>query len=1043
MTEGRARRINQARRKEAIARCAAMLAVVCICLAMASAFCRMGVNAQQTVAPAQTPYYNFTTGIQLQGTFGANGQCLVSTGTGSAWTNCPSSSGASYPSPTLNYVPKVSATSPLPTLVNSGFYDANGYTGSSEPFSPPGVMSANLYYIRQTKVQISCTLMFGTACITTPNLTIQINGDSTAQLLFYDFIQHFASTPAFNLVGLYMIGGGGGGQAGQLAAYGGPLMFGDPGNTRRWGFNIGCSNSFCQYLHGASAMDIPYNAYWQIGTGTGGSGLSALNFLAYNFGNNADKILTFSRVTIGYRISPTNDTQCNVLVNDAGTTLGTMIQVGSFNSNGPLVGGVPTPGTVTLNVPPGSGKLQIATTTNGKNCEVALIGIDNPSASGLRVIAAGTPGSGMGELMTDPNNFKGVFQAALPVADLQTMTWKDNQSEGAGPFQSQIQAWSAFINAFCRGYNATNNPNACDTLLEGTYTDTTETDPVVQARNAAMRAAVAALPNSYYWDAYYSNGSNLSAIARNCFLANDQSTNIYQHYGPMCGKTFGDMLWYALGLEELLTQKVGHSYSVASGSYASPAISFIPDLTTVGLYETSDKSWGVLGTEHLYNSLFLGQPNTPDTPIATQTGITGSTSHTYIVCGFEPNFTGSVGIGNCSAAYTLTNANAVIDSTNPVMVKWNRNSFAGARTFNVYRDNACVAQAISDTVDSQWDFGQSAGCGAPPTAIQQGTGLYIHSPSIPGVPFEVNMGVNGNGANFAVLPSSGSTAQIITQWLDTSRAHGFTVGCSPTTSAGGTTSCTSSPTSGDFLQWFWSHNGYFTPNGAGATRNSWTLNFQSIYQTSNVQASNLGSQVSADGSVGYMAFTFNPTNAPTTAVLQTALLANATSGNNKSGWDWQNVFSVFNGSALTGTFHLQSIVTSGSTTPDVYDTASCTISGTTIPHCGIAAPYLQASSGYFVNGGHIYTRHTTLTATLSPAAVAANTCAAQSLTVSGLTSGDLVLNAGNAKPTFQAGLSLEGILVTGANTGSFNFCNNTGSPITPTASESYTLDVEQ
>jgi hypothetical protein len=79
-----------------------------------------------------------------------------------------------------------------------------------------------------------------------------------------------------------------------------------------------------------------------------------------------------------------------------------------------------------------------------------------------------------------------------------------------------------------------------------------------------------------------------------------------------------------------------------------------------------------------------------------------------------------------------------------------------------------------------------------------------------------------------------------------------------------------------------------------------------------------------------------------------------------------------------------------------------------------------------------YGRYTT---TLSPASVAANTCAAQSFTVTGLLASDILI--GVNKPTEQAGLSVTPGHVTGANTATINFCNNTATSITPTASETY------
>ena len=74
-------------------------------------------------------------------------------------------------------------------------------------------------------------------------------------------------------------------------------------------------------------------------------------------------------------------------------------------------------------------------------------------------------------------------------------------------------------------------------------------------------------------------------------------------------------------------------------------------------------------------------------------------------------------------------------------------------------------------------------------------------------------------------------------------------------------------------------------------------------------------------------------------------------------------------------------------------------------------------------------------ATLSPALVAINTTAQQTFTVPGVQVGDVIVNV--EKPTHQAGLGVVGARVTAANTVGITFSNNTGSTITPTASEAY------
>lgn len=78
-----------------------------------------------------------------------------------------------------------------------------------------------------------------------------------------------------------------------------------------------------------------------------------------------------------------------------------------------------------------------------------------------------------------------------------------------------------------------------------------------------------------------------------------------------------------------------------------------------------------------------------------------------------------------------------------------------------------------------------------------------------------------------------------------------------------------------------------------------------------------------------------------------------------------------------------------------------------------------------------------VSATLSPAIVAANTSAEQSFTFTGVAAGDVVLRI--EKPTHQAGLTVLGGRVTADNTVSVKFGNHTAAGITPTASEVYKL----
>ncbi len=76
--------------------------------------------------------------------------------------------------------------------------------------------------------------------------------------------------------------------------------------------------------------------------------------------------------------------------------------------------------------------------------------------------------------------------------------------------------------------------------------------------------------------------------------------------------------------------------------------------------------------------------------------------------------------------------------------------------------------------------------------------------------------------------------------------------------------------------------------------------------------------------------------------------------------------------------------------------------------------------------------------TLSPAAVNANTSAEQTFTCTGLAAAtDTII--GVSKPTAQAGIGIVGWRVSADNTVAITFGNFTAGPITPTASQEYTV----
>lgn len=93
-------------------------------------------------------------------------------------------------------------------------------------------------------------------------------------------------------------------------------------------------------------------------------------------------------------------------------------------------------------------------------------------------------------------------------------------------------------------------------------------------------------------------------------------------------------------------------------------------------------------------------------------------------------------------------------------------------------------------------------------------------------------------------------------------------------------------------------------------------------------------------------------------------------------------------------------------------------------------------TGSELYSGVILRGFNSLSATLSPASVAANTTAEQQFSVTGVRAGELLQVS---KPTSQAGLDIVGVRAVGNNLVGITFLNATSGALTPTASQSYTF----
>lgn len=111
------------------------------------------------------------------------------------------------------------------------------------------------------------------------------------------------------------------------------------------------------------------------------------------------------------------------------------------------------------------------------------------------------------------------------------------------------------------------------------------------------------------------------------------------------------------------------------------------------------------------------------------------------------------------------------------------------------------------------------------------------------------------------------------------------------------------------------------------------------------------------------------------------------------------------------------------------------------PNYNEATDYLRddgaSSFGTHVGEGTPLKQVSLYSVVWSPSIVAANTTSERTVTVTGLTTADKILFVN--KPTAQAGLGIVGWRVSAASTLAVTFSNNTGTGITPTASETYLL----
>lgn len=151
-------------------------------------------------------------------------------------------------------------------------------------------------------------------------------------------------------------------------------------------------------------------------------------------------------------------------------------------------------------------------------------------------------------------------------------------------------------------------------------------------------------------------------------------------------------------------------------------------------------------------------------------------------------------------------------------------------------------------------------------------------------------------------------------------------------------------------------------------------------------------------------------------------------------------YNVYRGPTSSGSLANGRVNTTPITTTSFVDTFALANSGLAPYQSGGGPIGMSAATGLWTNkllvgGGTNLVKYSRFSVSLSPAQVTANTCASQSFTVTGIAAADILI--GVVKPTEQAGLSLTPGHVTGANTATINFCNNTGAGITPKAAETY------
>lgn len=347
----------------------------------------------------------------------------------------------------------------------------------------------------------------------------------------------------------------------------------------------------------------------------------------------------------------------------------TFVSIGSLSCSGTL------PNTAVFKRTDLAGVQQLRLTNSGGLVDVVGVGLDNPNATGIRLIGTAAGSSDIGALMGGPATpMLSTLLPLLPTIDVATVHYKDGTPINGQSFGYWNSALEDLLEPYGTGYNSSTFTAPIDFLLIGTYPESLNGTQYSIDQNLSMRAVALAHPNNYYFDGQNITLSPADALGRGWCVGGDCPL----HYGPTGQGIMSDQFWSDLDIDSYGTTEAKTAAFVGPGTITSPSRSYISARQVGWSYDQLNQTDNHTGSIQQLGPLIVSTVN-PASYATTVTPIgAGNTTYTYRVCATDNQHQ-----FYCEPDVSITNGNASLSTTNFNVIDWQ--PMPGMTNYHVFR----------------------------------------------------------------------------------------------------------------------------------------------------------------------------------------------------------------------------------------------------------------------------------------------------------------------------------------------------------------------